>query len=105
MTKRDDTSGRHPTVFVCRECKGHGSLSRFLHEKTEARIREVGCQDVCKEPVCGLRVDGSQEWFGGMDDKTRQKALAQLLADSRHTDLPGPLAKARMRKRSGKAPR
>lgn len=100
-----DRTGPASTVFVCRECDGHGPLGRFLRRNTNATVRPVGCQDVCQEPVCGLRIGGSLEWFGGMDKPKRQKALAKLVTDARRTRLPDRLVRARVPKRSGKPAR
>lgn len=98
------SSSANQSVFLCKECKGSGTLAKFLHQRTDASIKTVGCQDVCKEPVCGLRVNGRLEWFGGLDKPKRQKALAALLAHP-NGGVPSELAGARAGKRSGKKPR
>src|ERR671928_791034 len=95
-----DRSGAR-TVFVCRECKHHGRVEKYLREHSEARVKLVGCQKVCQEPAAGLRVRGRMEWFGRLDSPARLKALAALLRGSGKAGLPGALEKVRSSKRSG----
>jgi hypothetical protein len=93
------------TVFVCRECKHHGRVQKYLRQHCDAEIRLVGCQKVCEEPAAGLRVNGRMEWFGRLDSPARLKALAALLRGSGKAGLPGALEKVRSSKRSGRSPR
>jgi hypothetical protein len=95
------------TVFVCRECKHHRAVERFLDRETDVSVRTVGCQKVCQEPVCGLRIDGKIEWFGGLDKPKRQQALARFIDSSKRSvaNLPGPLAEARAKNKASKSPR
>ena len=44
-------------------------------------MKLIGCQDVCKQPVAGTRVDGCLQWFGGLDQSKRQRALIDLVND------------------------
>ena len=94
-----------PTIYVCRKCKHSKGLQKTLEKGTNATIRLVGCQDVCKQPVAGTRVDGCLQWFGGLDTGKRQRALIDLVNDGNHGPVPPVLAKAGARKRAGKAPR
>lgn len=93
------------TIYVCRECKYSKCLRKELERKTGAAIKLIGCQDVCKQPVAGTRVDGRLEWFGGLDRPKRQRALINLVNDGGEGPVPVVLAKARSPKRAGKAPR
>lgn len=90
-------------VFVCRECKGHRRLEKYLDTKTEAEVKRVGCQKVCDEPAAGLRVGGRMEWFGRLDGKQRLAALARLVAGE--GTIPKVLDKVRSAKQSGRSPR
>ena len=93
------------TVFVCRECKHHGRVEKFLREHSNARVRLVGCQKVCEEPAAGLRLNGRMEWFGRLDSPARLKALAGLLALSGKDHRPEALEQVRSSQRSGRSPR
>jgi hypothetical protein len=93
------------TIYVCRKCKHSKALQTALERGTDATVKLVGCQDVCQQPVAGTRVDGSPQWFGGLDRPKRQKALINLVNDGGDGPLPEVLVKARSRKRAGKAPR
>ena len=93
------------TIYVCRKCKHSKALQSALERGTDATVKLIGCQDVCKQPVAGTRVDGCLEWFGGLDQPKRQKALIGLVNDGGNGRLPEVLVKARNRKRAGKAPR
>jgi hypothetical protein len=93
------------TVFVCRECKHHGRVEKFLREHSNAHVRLVGCQKVCEEPAAGLRLNGRMEWFGRLDSPARLKALAGLVGVSGKHHLPEALEKVRSSKRSGRSPR
>ena len=93
------------TIYVCSKCKHSKALQCALKRKTDATVKLVGCQDVCEQPVAGTRVDGSLQWFGGLDRPKRQRAVIDLLNDGGRGPLPDVLAKARSKKRAGKAPR
>ena len=93
------------TIYVCRECKHSKGLQKALGRDSDATVKLVGCQDVCKQPVAGTRVDGCVQWFGGLDDAKRQRALIDLLNGRGDGRLPDVLASARSRKRAGKKPR
>jgi hypothetical protein len=93
------------TIYVCRKCKHSKELQSALARKTDATVKLVGCQDVCKQPVAGTRVDGDLEWFGGLDQSKRQRALIDLVNDGGRGPIPAVLAKARSKKRAGKGPR
>jgi hypothetical protein len=93
------------TIYVCRECKHSAGLQKAMARGTDATVKLVGCQDVCKEPVAGTRVDGCLQWFGGLDDTKRQRALIDLVNGRDGGRLPDVLQKARSRKRAGKKPR
>jgi hypothetical protein len=92
------------TLYVCRECKHSKGLQKAVARATDATVKLVGCQDVCRQPVAGTRVDGRLEWFGGLDAAKRQRALFVLL-NSQAKKVPPELDKARVPKRSGKNPR
>jgi hypothetical protein len=93
------------TIYVCRKCKHSKELHKALERETDAAVKLIGCQDICKQPVAGTRVDGRLEWFGGLDKAKRQRALIDLVNDGGDGPVPGALAKARSGKRAGKAPR
>ncbi len=93
------------TIYVCRKCKHSKALQNALERKTDATVKLVGCQDVCEQPLAGTRVDGGLQWFGGLDQPKRQRALIDLVNDGGRGPLPEVLAKARSKKRAGKAPR
>jgi hypothetical protein len=93
------------TVYVCRKCKHSKALQKAIERGSDATVTVVGCQDVCRQPVAGTRVDGRLQWFGGLDTPKRQAALIELLNDERPRRIPKALQKARAPKRSGKDPR
>jgi hypothetical protein len=93
------------TIYVCRKCKHSKALQCALERRTDATVKLVGCQDVCQQPVAGTRVDGSLQWFGGLDRPKRQRAVIDLVNGGGRGPLPEVLAKARSKKRAGKAPR
>jgi hypothetical protein len=93
------------TIYVCRKCKHSKELQSALVRKTDATVKLVGCQDVCKQPVAGTRVDGDLQWFGGLDRSKRQRALIDVVNDGGRGPVPVVLVKARSKKRAGKAPR
>ncbi len=93
------------TIYVCRKCKHSKDLQKAVGRGTDATVKLVGCQDVCEQPVAGTRVDGCLQWFGGLDQGKRQRALIDLLNEPRPRELPKVLAKARVPKRAGKSPR
>ena len=93
------------TIYVCRKCKHSKELQDALSRKTDATLKLIGCQDVCKQPLAGTRVDGCLEWFGGLDQAKRRRALIDLVNDGCHGPVPDVLAKARSKKRAGKSPR
>ena len=93
------------TIYVCRKCKHSKDLQKAIEKGTDANIRLVGCQDVCTQPVAGCRVDGSLQWFGGLDKPKRTRAFIDLVNDGGEGPVSPVLAKARSRKRAGKAPR
>jgi hypothetical protein len=93
------------TIYVCRKCKHSKELQEALARKTDATLKLVGCQDICKQPVAGTRVDGCLEWFGGLDQSKRRRALIDLVNDGNRGPVPAVLAKATSKKRAGKSPR
>ena len=93
------------TIYVCRKCKHSKELQGALERKTDATVKLVGCQDVCHQPVAGTRVDGSLQWFEGLDRAKRQRALIELVNAGGRGPVPDDLAKALSKKRAGKAPR
>jgi len=93
------------TIYVCRKCKHSKELQDALSRKTDSTLKLVGCQDVCKQPVAGTRVDGCLEWFGGLDQSKRRRALIDLVNDGNRGPVPAVLAKASSKKRAGKSPR
>ena len=93
------------TIYVCRKCKHSKELQSALGRKTDATVKLVGCQDVCRQPVAGLRVDGTLQWFEGLDRAKRQRAIIELVNAGGRGPVPDVLAKARSTKRAGKAPR
>jgi hypothetical protein len=93
------------TIYVCRKCKHSKELQDALTRKTDATLKLVGCQDVCKQPVAGTRVDGCLEWFGGLDKAKRRRALIDVVNDGGRGPVPVVLAKARSKKRAGKPAR
>jgi hypothetical protein len=93
------------TTYVCRKCKHSKGLREAIERGSDATVKLGGCQDVCREPVAGTRVDGRMEWFGRLDKAKRQQALIGLLNTSAPREIPGALAKARVPKRAGKGPR
>lgn len=92
------------TIYVCRKCKHSTCLRKALERETDATIKLIGCQDVCKQPVAGTRVDGRLQWFGGLDRPKRQRALIDLVNEGADGPVPAVLAKARSAKRAGKGP-
>lgn len=93
------------TIYVCRKCKHSKALQTALDRGTDATVKLVGCQDVCKQPVAGTRIEGCLQWFGGLDQPKRQKALIDVVNGRGNGRLPEVLVKARNPKRAGKAPR
>jgi hypothetical protein len=93
------------TIYVCRKCKHSKALQCALERKTNATIKLVGCQDVCEQPLAGTRIDGSLQWFGGLDRPKRRQAVIDLVNDGGRGPIPEVLLKARSKKRAGKAPR
>jgi hypothetical protein len=93
------------TIYVCRKCKHSNALQNAFGRGTDATVKLVGCQDVCKQPVAGTRIDGCLQWFGGLDQPKRQKALIEVVNGRGNGRLPDVLVKARNSKRAGKAPR
>lgn len=96
---------RVTTIYVCRKCKHSKELQGALTRKTDATLKLVGCQDVCKQPVAGTRVEGGLQWFGGLDQAKRRRAFIELVNDGGHGPVPAELVKARAKKRAGKSPR
>ena len=94
------------TIYVCRKCKHSKALQSALEKGTDATVRLIGCQDVCKQPVAGTRVDGCLQWFGGLDKGKRQRALLDVVNGKGDGQVPDVLAKARFAKsKAGKGPR
>ena len=93
------------TIYVCSKCKHSKALQCAVARKTDATVKLVGCQDICEQPLAGTRVDGVLQWFGGLDRPKRQRAVIDLLNDGGRGPLPDVLAKARSKRRAGKAPR
>jgi len=93
------------SIYVCRKCKHSKALREAIERGSDAAVKLVGCQDVCREPVAGTRVDGRMEWFAGLDKPKRQRALLSLLNASAPREIPEALVKARVPKRAGKGPR
>lgn len=91
------------TVFVCRKCKQHESIVRYLEKQTDVCVKTVRCQKVCDSPVAGLRVDGRWEWFGPVEKPKQLEALGALAEGG--TIIPKALKKCRSRDRSGSGPR
>ena|GEM_PF-4907756 len=92
-------------MYVCRKCKHSKVLQKAIEGGSDATVKLVGCQDICRQPVAGTRVDDRLEWFGGLDKPKRRAALLELLNDPRPRRVPKALAKVRAPKRSGKDPR
>lgn len=105
MGKKSGVAGSLSVVYVCRECKHSKGLQTAVAQGTGATVKLVGCQDVCREPVAGCRVEGALQWFGGLDKKKRKRALVDLVNDGGRKPLPEVLLKARSRKRAGRTPR
>jgi hypothetical protein len=105
MATNPGVGGCPPKIYVCRKCKHSKGLQKAIESGSDATVKLVGCQDVCKQPVAGTRVDGRLEWFGGLDNAKRQRALLRLLNESPPREIPEALTKARVPKRAGKAPR
>lgn len=93
------------TIYVCRKCKHSKGLQKSLERGTDADIRLIGCQDICKEPLAGTRAEGCMQWFGGLDSAKRQRALIDLVNGDTGGKVPPMLVKARNRKKAGKGPR
>lgn len=93
------------TIYVCRKCKHSKALQNAIERGTDATVKLVGCQDVCKQPVAGTRIEGCLQWFGGLDQPKRQKALIDVVNGRGSGRLPDVLVKARNSKRAGKAVR
>jgi hypothetical protein len=93
------------TIYVCRKCKHSKGLQKALARGTDATVKLIGCQEVCKQPVAGTRTDGCLQWFGGLDKPKRQRALIDLVNGETDGRVPVVLAKARSGKRAGKGPR
>lgn len=90
------------TIYVCRKCKHSKGLQKALQRRTDATVKLIGCQDVCKQPVAGTRADGCLQWFGGLDQPKRQRALIDLVNGDTDGRVPVVLAKARSSKKAGK---
>ena len=94
------------TIYVCRKCKHSKALQSALGKGTDASIKLIGCQDVCKQPVAGTRAEGCLQWFGGLDSGKRQRALIDLVNGQTDGKVPAVLVKARSgKKKAGKTPR
>lgn len=93
------------TIYVCRKCKHSKGLQKALERETDASVKLIGCQDVCKQPVAGTRAEGCLQWFGELDKPKRQRALIDLVNGETDGEIPGPLVKVQLRKKSGKGPR
>lgn len=93
------------TIYVCRKCKHSKGLQKALERGTDATVKLIGCQEVCKQPVAGTRADGCLQWFGGLDKPKRQRALIDLANGDTDGRVPVALSKARFGKRAGKGPR
>ena len=91
------------TVFVCRKCKQHECIVRYLEKHTDACVKTARCQKVCDSPVAGLRVDGRWEWFGSLEKAKQLEALAALAEGE--ASIPKALRKCRSKDRSGSVPR
>jgi len=93
------------TLYVCRKCKHSKALQNAIERGTDATVKLIGCQDVCKQPVAGTKAEGCMQWFGGLDQPKRQRALIDLVNGRTDGRVPEVLVKARSSKRKGKAPR
>ena len=94
------------TVVVCKKCKGHECVVDFLDEKTDARVTLVKCQKVCDGALVGLDVGGQMEWFCKVGRPKSLVAIAMLIDRPKSGKaLPKPLAKRRVKKLAGRAPR
>ena len=93
------------TIYVCRKCKHSKGLQKSLERGTDASIKLIGCQDICKQPVAGTRAEGCLQWFGGLDKPKLQRALIDLTNGDTGGRVPDVLVKVRSRKRAGKGPR
>ncbi len=92
-------------MFVCRECKHHGRVAKFLGGRPDVKVKLVGCQKICEEPAAGLVVNGRIEWFGRLDSAAALKAIGRLVDASGKGPVPAQLEKLRSSKRSGRSPR
>ena len=91
-------------VYVCTKCKRHECLVDFLADHTDAKVRTVRCQKICKSPVAGFEVNGRMEWFARLNKAKPMAALAKAV-DRGGAKLPKALEKRRWTKHSGRPPR
>ena len=58
----------------CRGAKGHKKLRAALAD-AGVSVREVGCQDICKGPVAGLKIDQELRWYKRLRGWRLRRAL------------------------------
>jgi (2Fe-2S) ferredoxin len=93
---------KRPKVYVCKgshcsKCKDERAALLATLESA-AKVREVGCQKMCKGPVVGVEVDGCLEWFADLGSGKARRGLDKLIDQGR---LSKALAKRQVAKRSG----
>lgn len=82
----------------CRGAKGHDALREALVD-AGVSVRAVNCQDICKGPVVGLKINRELRWY----KRLRGRALRQALIKSVERGAPTTRLKAQeVRKRRGK---
>ncbi len=91
-----------PPVFVCRKCKGSAELVEALRERTDADLRLVRCQDICKGAVVGLDVAGTTTWFKRIRSPKARKGVAKLVGRADTGPIPKRLAAHHVAKRDGR---
>jgi hypothetical protein len=92
-----------PTVFVCTGKDCASRLTDRLCELFEpaGEVQRVGCQKICHGPVVGIPIDGELTWFERVQSRKAEGALLTELV-SPPEQLPGPLAKRLVARRTGK---
>lgn len=97
--------GKGVRLYVCAGADCRKALAddpRLLEvaRALDPDARRVRCQKICDGPVVGVAgPDGSLEWYARM---RKRRALDALVALVRDGEEHAPLAKRRVRKRSGK---
>lgn len=106
------TEAAGTTLYVCRKCKGSSRFAARLAEDiaerrarrggAEVAVQLVRCQDICKEQVAGLEVEGRLIWFRRVRGSKARRGLAKLAARGGAGPVPKRLAPHHVAKRDGR---